>query len=274
MPVRSDITIDWESDPRIAWVDPPSDVDLQDLIDTYRHLEYSPRPGDNIFRHSKLVDSFGKQPLQGDAIAGIILTQRNVRLAFAPNHAHTSNGSATSDDPDGTLLTDITADFISDGVEAGATLTNHDKRSCCTVLRVNGATQLITTPLGGGLAPGWNIGDSYTVCNVMQVSIFGGDLTAVDENGLEISPILPTAGIQPLIAAASSSTLIQAGGIDEILDRVNIIKQIESGRWKIENNQMTFYEEDGATPLLVFDLFDAMGAPSMTGVMERVKVGP
>lgn len=51
---------------------------------------------------------------------------------------------------------------------------------------------------------------------------------------------------------------------------IEIIKQIETGRWKIIDNQMIFYMEDGTTPLLVFDLKDNTGSPSMTNVFERV----
>jgi len=54
--------------------------------------------------------------------------------------------------------------------------------------------------------------------------------------------------------------------------KISIIKQVECGRWKIINNQMLFYEEDGTTPLLVFDLKDSIGNPSMTNVFERVFV--
>ena len=53
---------------------------------------------------------------------------------------------------------------------------------------------------------------------------------------------------------------------------ISIIKQIECGRWKIIDNQMIFYGEDETTPLLVFDLKDNLGSPSMTNVFERVKV--
>jgi hypothetical protein len=46
---------------------------------------------------------------------------------------------------------------------------------------------------------------------------------------------------------------------------------VESGRWKIMNNQMIFYGPDGLTPILTFDLFDLNGVPTMDAVMERKK---
>lgn len=51
---------------------------------------------------------------------------------------------------------------------------------------------------------------------------------------------------------------------------VAFIRQIEQGRWKIANNKMYFYDNDNVTPLLVFDLKDLNGLPSMINVFERV----
>ena len=51
------------------------------------------------------------------------------------------------------------------------------------------------------------------------------------------------------------------------------IKKIETGRWKISNNQMVFYDEDGTTPLLTFNLYDAVGSPTTDSVYER-RVAP
>lgn len=45
--------------------------------------------------------------------------------------------------------------------------------------------------------------------------------------------------------------------------------KINKNRWKIENDQMTIYADDGTTPLFVFDLKDGSGAPTETNVLER-----
>lgn len=52
--------------------------------------------------------------------------------------------------------------------------------------------------------------------------------------------------------------------------KVHAIYKIELGHWKIVDNQMIYYELDGSTPYLIYDLFDASGNPSMTKVFERV----
>jgi hypothetical protein len=51
-----------------------------------------------------------------------------------------------------------------------------------------------------------------------------------------------------------------------------LLRKMEAGRWKIVNNQMIFYDEDGVTPFKTFDLTDTNGDPSMTSVFERVPV--
>ncbi len=48
--------------------------------------------------------------------------------------------------------------------------------------------------------------------------------------------------------------------------------KINSGRWKILNNQMILYDSNGGTPLYTFNLLDKNGQLSMTEVYERVPV--
>ena len=52
---------------------------------------------------------------------------------------------------------------------------------------------------------------------------------------------------------------------------VELIRKIEKGRWKIDKvaDTMTFYDEDGATPLLTFNLKDIDGLPSHINIFER-----
>lgn len=55
---------------------------------------------------------------------------------------------------------------------------------------------------------------------------------------------------------------------------VTLLKKVARGRWKIDDvlNQMIFYDDDGITPLLTFDLKDINGLPSSVNVFERVPV--
>lgn len=56
------------------------------------------------------------------------------------------------------------------------------------------------------------------------------------------------------------------------IDDIHRILKIESGRWRIINNQMHFYDEDNSTILYSFDLKDSTGQPTMTEPAERLPV--
>jgi hypothetical protein len=51
---------------------------------------------------------------------------------------------------------------------------------------------------------------------------------------------------------------------------LDLVRKVETGRWKIAENKMTFYGDDGITPLLVFNLKNEAGIPAMDEVFERV----
>jgi len=53
---------------------------------------------------------------------------------------------------------------------------------------------------------------------------------------------------------------------------ITLIKKVESRDWEIVGNQMIFYDDDGTTPILTFDLKDSSGNPTMADVFKREKV--
>jgi len=59
------------------------------------------------------------------------------------------------------------------------------------------------------------------------------------------------------------------GTVGEALD---IMKKIKTNRWKIDNNQLTIYDNDGVTPLKTFNLKNKAGDPTETEPYERVPV--
>lgn len=69
----------------------------------------------------------------------------------------------------------------------------------------------------------------------------------------------------PKVEEIYSQLLLLSGSID-------FIRQIESGRWRIIDNQMIFYRDDNATPLATFNLYDQYGTPTENEVVERVRV--
>jgi len=59
----------------------------------------------------------------------------------------------------------------------------------------------------------------------------------------------------------------------EIIEDVVVkLLQVETGRWKIINNQLIMYNEDGETILYKFDLKGKLGQPTERDVFERVPV--
>jgi hypothetical protein len=90
------------------------------------------------------------------------------------------------------------------------------------------------------------------------------------------SPILP-AGNYIAEYYLKDSSLVETRLTEDISigyleESINLIKNIESGKWKIINNQMIFYKEDNTTEVCRFNLFDKNGTPSMTDITERRRV--
>lgn len=79
MAIRSDITVDWESSPRVITVlSPSTEVTIQDLVDTCR--DHEDRPA-NMGR-PYLIDAAGKEPLGGVVYVGVTATLQNAVIAF------------------------------------------------------------------------------------------------------------------------------------------------------------------------------------------------
>jgi hypothetical protein len=57
-------------------------------------------------------------------------------------------------------------------------------------------------------------------------------------------------------------------GVELVAD-VSFIKSIEGGRWKLINNQMIFYGEDGISEIAKFDLFNKEGNMAEENIYER-----
>lgn len=81
MTVRTDVSIDWESSPRVITVAAPStEMKIQDLHDTLVSFEDSIEGG----QHDNLVSSVGKTQLDAAAtkFTGITLTMLNTQISF------------------------------------------------------------------------------------------------------------------------------------------------------------------------------------------------
>jgi hypothetical protein len=60
--------------------------------------------------------------------------------------------------------------------------------------------------------------------------------------------------------------------IEDYVAKISTLYKIDTGRWKIQNNQMIFYDSDGLTELLKFNLKDENANPTMVKPFERTPV--
>jgi len=109
----------------------------------------------------------------------------------------------------------------------------------------------------------------WTICYVE-----GGNIVAINDYGND--PIKPSAFINVVIAQSSSATISGGNWSDaektSLINNMELIRQLNSGKWHIINNQMIFYEDDNQTEIMRFNLFDSSGNPSVLSVAERVRV--
>lgn len=210
MAERGDIYVLWPQSPRIIVVQAPStELLLQDLVDTCRgvfeeELDNCDKP--------YLVENLtgGKQDLQDGSFVGITVVLNDARVAFEARSGPVSQGTATSNSPDGLTLVDTLANFVADGVKPGDSVVNLSDGSTGTVYRVVDPNTLILFDLGGGVENDWDIGDSYLVHPVDVCTIRGGNLTALDAIGDPLLPFVPTYGTVVSVEKATSAALVDS----------------------------------------------------------------
>ncbi len=72
--------------------------------------------------------------------------------------------------------------------------------------------------------------------------------------------------------AVLDESLVEHTTSGSLGEALAFLKSIEGGRWKIENNQMIFYDEDNTTEIARFNLYDSAGQPATQNVFERRRV--
>ena len=108
------------------------------------------------------------------------------------------------------------------------------------------------------------------VTNLNQVSIrssnSAGLITVISGSG-----VLPQ-DIVDIADAVLDETLAGHTDSDSVGEALRIARQMVVGRWKFDDTAktLTFYESDGLTVLVVFDMKDDVGNATLEGVYERV----
>lgn len=215
MTTRTDVTPTYVTSPRVLEVASPStEMTMQDLVDTARKLE------DQFegMSYAYLLDAFGKQDLGGGVEVGITVSMLDTLLAFQGRTTPAETGTVSTN-PGTPILgqdvfTDASADFVGANVARGSLVVNFDDRSIADVVEVVNGTTLRTKTLVNGITNTYGIGDTYHVFNIIQCNATGGNLTALNDIGGTISPILPTAFTQVVLTASSSATSQNAASLE------------------------------------------------------------
>jgi len=207
MTVRADITVDWDISPRIIRIAEPSqELTLQDLLDTCRDLEDEWRGQSE----PKLIDAAGKSTISAGKLTGITATLNNAQIQFAgrltPNGTGTASGGST-----GLILIDSLATFVTNGIVRGTFVVNFDDQSVGSVRNIVSETEIRTFSLGGGITNQFSPGDAYGLFVVEQMDILDGNLLAVDENDIPISPVLPSFATQIVRTGDVSAVIVETG---------------------------------------------------------------
>ena len=216
MATRDDISVDFQTSPRIIEVEDPSvEVTMQDLVDTLRIVEEAFSLG---LAFPKVTNASGKDDLGGGVSVGITTSMQNARLSFEARTTPAETGTVTtgSVSPVAGNITfvDVTADFSAANVQRGSLVINFTDLSVADVFSVDSPTQLTTKTLVNGTTNTYQIGDDYHVFNIIQCNVTGGNLVALDNFDVTIDPILPTAFTQVVRTSSSSATLISQTALE------------------------------------------------------------
>lgn len=108
--IRGDITVNWDTSPRIVLVSAPStDLVIQDLVDTIRSMEAEQQ---NMI-YPSLLAATGKDALGTDIYTGITATLQNAQIGFdgraatAPALCNISGGNLIAVDANGDFLDEL-----------------------------------------------------------------------------------------------------------------------------------------------------------------------
>ena len=103
--------------------------------------------------------------------------------------------------------------------------------------------------------------DDWEYFNPFTVEVYYGNeleykgiITELNADMLEI----------PITAKPSSVTL------NDIMNKIEYIRKLFGNRWKIENNQLLIYDDDNATVIRRYNLYDKEGNPTEVSVYDRI----
>jgi len=213
MVTRADISVLFFLSPRLVVIDAPSaEIAIQDLHDTLKDIEDEP----SSIQYAKLIDTTGKDDLGGGVFTGLNSKLQNAQVMFQRRTTVLQSGTITTASVPGVFVAveDSAAFFIANGVKRGDIVVNRTDFSHSEVLSVESEVKLFVMSPTGGTEDDFDIGESYDVFQMTQCEVSGGNLVAVDTDGITpINSIFPTFGTQVVRTSSSSATLQEQADI-------------------------------------------------------------
>ena len=208
MAIIPGVTVDYTLSPRIIAVPVAGSsvvVTIEDLQDTLLDLEDDEDGG---IVYPRLRDCTGGNALGGGRFTGYTMTLQNAQVMFQGQTAADAEGTASANDPNGKILTDATATFITTGVERGAKVFNWSTCAMSVVTEVVSETQLRHLALSGGSRATWIAGDAYRLYSTAKCTLTGGNLTALDAYGADLDPVMKSSNVYVQMESSTSAALI------------------------------------------------------------------
>ncbi len=275
MAFRSDVTVCYSISPRLIIVDAPStNITIQDLHDTVQEID---QRQENLNR-ANLIQTSGGADLGGGSFTGLTSTLQNAQLAFERRVNLLETGTITTASTPGKFVSviDSAALFQTNLVQRGDLVVNKADASHAEVIEVVSETELKVISPTGGAEDDYDVGEAYEVWEVVECTIDGGNLVAVDDVGSPITPVFPTFGVFVSRILSTSAGLTVGAPADFVSalrtevfdgqtfeDLLTYLKSWGYGRFvETSTNVFDYYDHAGATVLFTLTLTEAGGLVS------------
>lgn len=266
MTIRTDLTFEWETSPRIITVLAPSvELNIQDLVDTCRYHEMQLENMDD----DQLIAAAGKEPLGGGVQVGITATLLNTLVAFearpGPSYIQCSIIGGNL------VAVDVNGDPVSTPVYPTAFTQ--------IIASASSSATLITTSTSGVGTPEevrdavWNA----ATINHTTAGTFGKTVSDIKTVGDDTNADLVAAKTvidSTKVVVDATKVVVDDLAVDQasMMTIIETLLKYSKNRTRVDQaaKTLTIYDDDTLTPIKVFNLKDFSGAGSITEIAERL----
>ena len=211
--ILDEVAQDYEPSPRVTVVLAPRTAFVaQDVVDTLRKVEDSWAGMSN----TRLLTAAGKQDLGDGRFVGITYALQDNQVQFEDRQTPAQTGVVTTASGASVAgkitVTDTSATFVTNLVKRGSFIVNWTDQSIVSVHDVIDENNLRVKVPTSGLGNTYEISDAYSVFNVVQVQLGGGNPTAVDDLLASIDAAVPSVGTYLTIALSTNAGLVEGSG--------------------------------------------------------------